>query len=621
MRITRKLVFALIPVAILWFAIEGGLRLAGVSSVLESRDPFVGFEAALPLFVRGQDASGWLTLLTASNKRRFFNAQHFDQQKAPDSRRVFCLGGSTTYGRPYGDATSFCGWLRAMLPAIEPEVSWEVVNAGGISYASYRVAALVDEIALYEPDLLVVYTGHNEFLEELTYRGMRYMPPWRRWLDRRLRGLRSYALLESTLGGDARRATSANRDTLAAEVKTRLDSSVGLDAYTRDDELASNVVEHFRLNLERIVRRGQRSGAEVMLVIPADNLSDSAPFKSELSLDQAKDDAAEFHATLEAGRAALRRGAIDTARDLLERAVALDGRYALARYELGRALLAQGEHEAAKRQLTIARDEDICPLRASSQIVAATREVASRLDVPRVDLPELIAQASGQDAAPRGADWFLDHVHPTIEGHLVLAREITRQLYRAGWLSNDPERSRVALAEAEARVREGIDLESHGVALRNLAKVLSWAGKTEEAARSAERALELLGDDAESFFILSLDASELGDHRRAVTLLRESLRLDPDWVKPRLNLGVELARAGRLEAAREAYEDVLARDPEHHSARFNLGHVLARMGLLEDAAAAYRESLARDPADEDARLELASITQRLARVSTEADSI
>ncbi|MBW2388732.1 MAG: O-GlcNAc transferase, partial [Deltaproteobacteria bacterium] len=111
MRITRKLVFALIPVAILWFAIEGGLRLAGVSSVLESRDPFVGFEAALPLFVRGEDASGWLTFLTASNKRRFFNAQHFGQQKAPGSRRVFCLGGSTTYGRPYGDATSFCGWL------------------------------------------------------------------------------------------------------------------------------------------------------------------------------------------------------------------------------------------------------------------------------------------------------------------------------------------------------------------------------------------------------------------------------------------------------------------------------------------------------------------------------
>jgi tetratricopeptide (TPR) repeat protein len=282
-------------------------------------------------------------------------------------------------------------------------------------------------------------------------------------------------------------------------------------------------------------------------------------------------------------------------------------------------LLAQGAHEAAARQFTAARDEDVCPLRARSKFVAAIRDVASRLNVPTVDFPKLIARHSAPDTAPRGADWFLDHVHPTIEGHRVLAREIIAELYRAGWLSGDPEKSQAALAAAEARVHEKIDPESHGIALRNLAKVLSWAGKTEEAAHSAERALELLGDDAESFFILSLDASELGDHRRAVTLLRESLRLDPDWVKPRLNLGVELARGGRLEAAREAYEEVLARNPEHPSVRFNLGHVLARMGRLEEAAAAFRESLARDPSDEDARLELASVTQTLTDLLTGVD--
>lgn len=619
MRITRKFVFALIPVAILWLVIEAGLRLAGVSSVLENEDPFVGFEATLPLFIRGQDPHGQPTFFTAPNKRRFFNAQHFAGQKAPDSRRVFCLGGSTTYGRPYGDATSFCGWLRATLPVIEPALSWEVVNAGGISYASYRVAAVVDEIAMYQPDLLVVYTGHNEFLEERTYRGMRDTPGWRRWLDRRLRGLRSYALLEAALGRGARRTTTANRDTLAAEVKTRLDSSIGLDAYTRDDELAANVAEHFRLNLERIVHRGRRSGAEVMLIVPADNLSDSAPFKSELSSDLAEDKVAEFHATLEAGRAALRRGALRSARDRLERAVALAPRHALARYELGRVLLAEGAHEAASRQFTAARDEDVCPLRARSEFVAAIRDVASRLNVPTVDFPKLIARQGGPDRSPRGADWFLDHVHPTIEGHRVLAREIIAELYRAGWLSGDPKMSQAALAAVEAQVHEKIDPESHGIALRNLAKVLSWAGKTEEAARSAERALDLLGDDAESFFILSLDASELGDHRRAVALLRESLRLDPDWVKPRLNLGVELARGGRLEAARQAYEEVLARNPEHPSVRFNLGHVLARMGRLEEAAAAYRESLARDPSDAGARLELASVTQTRTHLLTGVD--
>ena len=33
--------------------------------------------------------------------------------------RIFCMGGSTTYGHPYDDKTSFCGWLRAMLPGAD----------------------------------------------------------------------------------------------------------------------------------------------------------------------------------------------------------------------------------------------------------------------------------------------------------------------------------------------------------------------------------------------------------------------------------------------------------------------------------------------------------------------
>jgi tetratricopeptide (TPR) repeat protein len=610
----RNLVFALIPVAVLWLVIEGGLRLAGVSSALDREDPFVGFEATLPLFVRGEDPDGRPVRLTAFNKRKFFNAQRFAWRKAAGSRRVFCLGGSTVYGRPYGDATSFCGWLRAALPAVEPGVSWEVVNAGGISYASYRVAALVDEIATYEPDLLIVYTGHNEFLEERTYRGLRETPGWRRWLDQRLRSLRSYAVIEAVLRRGSRGDT-ADRDQLAAEVETRLDSSIGLDAYSRDDELAANVAEHFRFNLQSIVRRGREAGAEVLIVVPADNLSDCAPFKSEFSSGLAEAEMEALRTSLAAGRAATQRGAADEARDLFARAVALDPRHAHARYELGRVLLAEGAHDDARKQLEAARDQDVCPLRARSELIAGTRETASQLNTPQVDFPKLIARLDGSKARPRGANWFLDHVHPTIEGHRILAREILAELHRVGWLNRDPASADDALLSAEAGVRKRIDPRAHGVALRNLAKVLSWAGKTEEAGRAAEQALERLGDDAESFFILALDASELGDHARAVALLRESLRLDPDWVKPRLNLGVELARSDRLEDARQAYEEVLVRNPDHPSVRFNLGRLLARMGRLEEAAAVYRESLGLHPDDDDARVELAWVAETLARRS------
>ena len=90
-------------------------------------------------------------LATAANKKDVFNVQAFSARKKANTYRIFCLGGSTTFGRPYDDRTSFAGWLRAFLAAADPSRTWEVINAGGISYASYRVAALMDELSRYEP--------------------------------------------------------------------------------------------------------------------------------------------------------------------------------------------------------------------------------------------------------------------------------------------------------------------------------------------------------------------------------------------------------------------------------------------------------------------------------------
>ena len=165
----------------------------------------------------------------------------------------------------------------------------------------------------------------------------------------------------------------------------------------------------------------------------------------------------------------------------------------------------------------------------------------------------------------------------------------------------------------QTRVVSELDPERHGVALRNLAKVLSWAGKTDEAGRAAARALELLPDDPESLFVLAIEASEWNEHERAIALLQEVLWYDPDWVKARLNLGVEFSRTGRLEEARNEYLRVLELAPDHPSVQFNLGNVLARMGRREEAIVAYRESLVVNPEDGDARRLLAQLTGEAAR--------
>ncbi|MEZ4217306.1 MAG: tetratricopeptide repeat protein [Myxococcota bacterium] len=600
----RRALFALVPTLVLFAGAELGLALLGTAPRAAGDDPYVGFAENRPLYVEVEGEDGARRLELAPGKERFFNPAQFARAKGEGVRRVFCVGGSTTYGRPYRDLTSFCGWLRADLEEVAPG-GFEVVNAGGISYASYRVANVVRELAGYAPDLVVVYTGHNEFLEERTYGALRDRPAWLRRADLALGRTRVYTALRRLAGGE--------REQLPGEVSAKLDGSIGPDAYTRDDAWAGAVVEHFGANLERILALVREAGATPLVVVPADNLRDCSPFKSEPDAGLAPAERERFEALLADGVAAYRDERFAQASDALRAASAISPRHAHARYWLGRALVATGELDAATLELVRARDEDVCPLRAISPIVEATREIARRERVATIDYPALLDARNAATGAPaRGADWFLDHVHPTIEGHRVLARELLAHVGSLGWLPDGAPGDEAALARAEAGVRARIDDGERGLSLRNLAKVLSWAGKNEDAARAARAALELLGDDAECLFLLSLDASDRGDHLEAVSLLREAVRLDPDWVKPRHNLGVELARAGRDEEALAAYAVVVELEPAHPNVHYNRANALSRLGRLEEAAAAYERALELDPRDADAREALDGIRARLA---------
>ena len=50
-----------------------------------------------------------------------------------------------------------------MLADVWPEREVEVVNLGITSIASFAVAQVVEDALALSPDLVVVYTGHNEF--------------------------------------------------------------------------------------------------------------------------------------------------------------------------------------------------------------------------------------------------------------------------------------------------------------------------------------------------------------------------------------------------------------------------------------------------------------------------
>jgi len=568
--------------------------MGGVEPHPEREDPFVGFAGSSPLFV----PEGENRLVTADGKLEFFNLQSFPRRKAAGAFRIFCLGGSTTYGRPYTDETSFAGWLRALLPAFDPGRSWEVINAGGISYASYRVARVMEEVAAYEPDLFIVYTGHNEFLEERSYAAVRDLPAPVREASALLARTRTWVVLGAAMrkvgilsGGDAKRERYLLPETVAA----RLDRSAGLELYRRDDELRRQILRHYRDSLERMVAIARSAGSALVFVTPASNLRSSSPFKSQHTDGLAPEILARSGQLLEVGRRWNREAAPALA--ALDEALALDPRFAALHYERGRALFALNRFPAAKEAFTRARDEDVCPLRALSEMRGILAEVATSTGTRLVDFIALLERDLERSRGHTilGEEDFLDHVHPTIDGHRRLALALADAMRQEGLLPAAAKPSAEALAAVERQVAGTVDPKRQAEALASLALTLDWAGKEEDSRRLALQALESGTESVNVLLIAGKHLALEGDVEGALALYRRAVRADPLSPTPRYQLGLLAIQRGDLEAAAAHFFLATVLWPEDAKAHEKLGLVLAERGRFALAVASLEEARRRDP--------------------------
>ena len=619
----QALVLPIAAILVFFLLLEGGLALFGVKPALKTEDPFVGFASNVPLFVPSPGPGGAQLLTTAPNKLNNFNQQSFPRQKGPGTYRIFTLGGSTTYGRPYDDTTSFAGWLRELLPAADKSKNWEVINAGGISYASYRVAHLMEELVNYQPDLFIIYTGHNEFLEERTYSQIRDIPPVIRSTVALLAKTRTWSAMNTALQrlGVKPQAEEGDRDKLALEVTAILDHSAGLDRYTRDDPLQENIRHHYRISLERMVALARSVNAQVIFVAPASSLNDCSPFKSEHTQDLAPEVRQRSAQMLAQAKVAMRQENWNEAVILLEAAVALDPRHAELQYRLGQALMALGRFEEAEGALRLARDEDVCPLRALTPMRRIVAEIAKEQEVGLVDYVDLTERHMQkiQGHSIPGEELFLDHVHPTIEGHKILAVALVQAMVDEGLVRPGSDWGEQTIAVVSTKIEARTDREAHGRALASLARVLLWARKLEDAARLARQAQEIAGEyrqvAVDSASILTSVYVYQGQPKRALQLLYSTIEYAPGAMELRLKLGQTLLDPpfNELEEAAANLLLVLQQLPYFDGPYALFGMAMAKRGRTRIAYASLMEALRLNPKNVIAKNTLAQIRPRLGR--------
>ena len=582
----KKLIFSIAAVILFCGILEVVLALFGVQPRLLHEDPFVGFSSNAPLYRPETDSGGRQVLATAPNKN-LFNHQQFSREKLPGTYRIFCVGGSTTYGRPFNDTTSFAGWLRELLPVADAGRRWEVINAGGISYASYRVVRLMQELARYKPDLFIVYSGHNEFLEERSYGALRSTPAVVKSISALLAHTRTWTVMSLLLDrmGVTPSAEFERHAILPGEVDPML-RRFGPEIYERDDTLRDQILRHFQSSLRRMVDIAKSAGAEIIFIVPAANLKDSSPFKSQHTDGINQSDQVRVEKSLMRAQKLMREDKWSEAIAILNTAIGIDPRFAELHYLRGKAFFALGRYEEAKVAFTRARDEDICPLRALSPMREKLAEVTRATGSPAIDFIALLEQRSLAEKGHNilGQAYFLDHVHPTIEGNRMLAIKLVEVLRERGIVQAGGVLDDQTIAAIASRIEGRLDPQLRARALTNLAKVLSWAGKVEDASRPASQALSFDVKDptivSDAAMILAMYHGLQGDAVLQKKYFHMALNAEPRNPVVHFQIGLQILKKSRpdleLAAAHIFYASVFWGESHRDMLHQILGRVMAQ---------------------------------------------
>jgi tetratricopeptide (TPR) repeat protein len=200
-------------------------------------------------------------------------------------------------------------------------------------------------------------------------------------------------------------------------------------------EQFKRVKEHYTYTIESMVKSARNKGVPVILLTVPVNLRDWWPNVSYQPLKG--DQLTRWQEHYNRGRAALLKGDTDTAVRELGFAASLGPLHAETYFHLARAFEAEGWFAQALENFDRARDLDYNPSRAISDFNTIIRKVVSRYDgVKLVDADEAFRSAS----APRapGFDLFLDYVHPTLQGNLLIAKIVFDTIVKDKLVADSP---------------------------------------------------------------------------------------------------------------------------------------------------------------------------------------
>ncbi|WP_183576857.1 GDSL-type esterase/lipase family protein [Mucilaginibacter sp. X5P1] len=397
----------LVPLIILCL-IEFGLRLFHYGNNLH-------------LFVEYKDNADYLVFNPDASKKYFTdadiattgNSEIFKKKKDSNTIRLFVLGESTTIGYPYFHNGSFHRWLQYRLAHDYPDKNFEIINLSLTAVNSYTVLGFAKEVVNYEPDAILIYTGHNEFYGALGAASTQNMGS-SRFMVNLILSLRKFKIVQ--LMSNVFEKTTLNASvTKPGESRMQLMAAKEQIPYRSD--LYEKGVDQFKTNMDAVFSLFSQHHIPVFVSNLVSNDKDLKPF---ISFDTSGKKNTGFNENYQSGLKAFNAKDFNTAINFFNAANKGYNESANCNYYLAQSYFSEGNFSQAKIFFAKASDLDGLRFRAPQEFNAILSQLSRNYaDVHLVDTKA--AFESFSDHQIIGDKLIVDHVHPNLKGYAIMS--------------------------------------------------------------------------------------------------------------------------------------------------------------------------------------------------------
>lgn len=367
---------------------------------------FVLLETGLRIFNYGRDDRIWVDisedmqiLNPELGYRYFFTTRNLPfsvesfiyKEKKENSFRVFVVGASSAAGYPYLSSASFSKFIRKKLEVLYPEKIIEVANFSMSAINSYTVRDLMPELLKKEPDLILIYLGHNEYYGALgigsieSFGSSRFIVNTTLWLNK----FKTVELLRDIMKAISGALTS-DSDITGGTMMAQLakDKLIELNS-----EIYWAGIKQYEGNMRDILSMCKNTKVPVILSTLASNLKDQKPF---VSVESSNHPAADKI------------------------------------FNIAKVSLSKGDKDTAKALFIYAKDLDALRFRAPEEINKKIFSLAKDFNFSVVRSDSLLNAMSNDGIV--GDELMTDHLHPNVKGYQLIGNLFFNEMNRKGFL-------------------------------------------------------------------------------------------------------------------------------------------------------------------------------------------